>query len=432
MREHLQSSCWVENIMEQVPNMSINDIWSEIKGQLHKLRDQFIPKKETSGRPSWSEKGSVPVDEEVRNKLLQEKNKSHRQWMSHKDRSDVEEFHLKYKRTRNKAKYAMRRAKRLYEKKIAAEAKLNPKMFWSFTHGKLKTKSGVSPLLENGEDPSSTKFDDKEKADILQKQFCGVFTREPEGEIPTLPRRTESSINIVNIIEEAVLKKLSNLHVGKSQGPDQLHPRLLKELASLLVKPITALFQASLNSGIVPDDWKKAYVSPIYKKGSKCLAVNYRPVSLTSILCKVMESMVREAVLDHLLLDNLLTQKQYGFLSGRSTALQLLHYLDRCADTVARGGTVDAIYLDFSKAFDTVPHRRLIGKLEAYGIEGQLLQWVHAFLSDRVQEVCVNGTRSFIGQVLSGIPQGSVLGPILFVIYINDLPDNLQTDAYLL
>ena len=160
-------------------------------------------------------------------------------------------------------------------------------------------------------------------------------------------------------------------------------------------------------------------------------AENYRPVSLTSIICKLMEYFVKEAVMNHIIEEKLLSSKQYGFISGRSTTTQLLRYLDKCIETIVDGGVVDAIYLDFAKAFDTVPHRRLIVKLESYGINGNILNWIKAFLSGRSQVVKVNGAGSESTAVLSGIPQGSVVGPLLFVIYINDLPEAVTSDALL-
>ena len=336
-----------------------------------------------------------------------------------------------YKKASNKVKKLLRKARKLFERGIALEAKRNPKKFWLHARSKLNTKTGVAPLLENPKDHTSLRFDDKSKADLLQKQFLSVFTKESADGVPQLSPRTTSIIAELIIEEKDVYTKLKSLNPFKSCGPDEIHSRLLRELADHIAGPVTVLFHSMLQHGKVPHDWRKANISPIFKKGSKNLASNYRPISLTAVLCKLMESLLRDHIMKHLLDNNLLSKKQHGFISDRSTVTQLLKYLDNCAQSVAKGKVVDAIYLDFEKAFDTVPHHRLLGKLKAYGISGGLHKLLGSYLSRRTQVVSVNGTESDIGSVLSGVPQGTVLGPLLFVIYINDMLDSVSSDGLL-
>ena len=219
--------------------------------------------------------------------------------------------------------------------------------------------------------------------------------------------------------------------MNKSCGPDEIYPRMLRELADIIAGPFAFLLNMILDSGTMPKDWKLAFVTPIYKKESKNVAENYRPISLTSDLCKIMESFIREHVLKHLLKNRLLSNKQYGVINGRSTTTQLLYYLDQGVVTIAEGGIIDTIYLDFAKAFDAVPHHRLLGKLQAYDIQGKLFHWFKEFLKERTQIIMVNGEESEPTSVLSGIPQGTVLGSLLFVVYINDILDKVKSHGLL-
>ena len=275
------------------------------------------------------------------------------------------------------------------------------------------------------------KFTDKEKAKILVQQFSSVFTRDPDGDAPTIPSCTSAILETIRVTAEMVDAEIKAMNVNKACGPDNIHPRVMKELVSFISLPIAILLNRTMQEGVIPRDWKRAFVSAIFKKGSKSIAENYRPISLTSLVCKLMETFIKNAIMAHLVSNGLLSSKQFGFTGGRSTVTQMLNYLDKCIEKIVAGKVVDCIYLDFAKAFDTVPHKRLLNKLKAYGISGELLNWIKAFLSDRTQTVKVNGVSSETDPVISGIPQGSVLGPILFIIFINDILDNVQSEGFL-
>eukprot|EP00111_Clytia_hemisphaerica_P011109 TCONS_00032522-protein len=226
-------------------------------------------------------------------------------------------------------------------------------------------------------------------------------------------------------------KQIKQINTNKSFGPDEIHPKMLVELVDHVTEPLAIIMNKTLSCEIIPKEWKMAYVSPIYKnKGAQNLAINYRPVSLTSVVCKLMESFLRRHIMNHQQDQKLLSNKQYGFISHRSTVTQLLNYLDKCSESIANGKVVDTIYFDFAKAFGTVPYRRLLKKLKGYGISGNCLR-IESFLTDRKQLVKVDQAQSSTNSVVSGIPQRSVLGPLLFVIYINDLPNNVISSIFL-
>ena len=239
------------------------------------------------------------------------------------------------------------------------------------------------------------------------------------------------STKFQQISEEDIMKRLHKLKTTKSAGPDSMHPRQLKELSNELTKPLALLFKKSLQEALIPQQWKKSHVSPIYKNGHRMQPNNYRPVSLTSIICKLLEKIVRQAVMEHLIDNGLINDNQHGFVPGSSCITQLLVALDHWTDILDNHGALDAIYLDFAKAFDKVPHERLLLKVENHGIKGNALKWIRDFLSNRQQRVVINGTHSVWAPVTSGIPQGSVLGPLLFVIFVNDMPDVVKSFLYM-
>ncbi len=417
MSNTLEKFQWEEDLQD----LNREAAWIAFWERFQEVQEKYVPKSKPPKKglkPPW-------MIEAVLSKL-KEKQIAFKKYMATKDSDD----YRSYARTRNQAKWLCRKSARDYERNIAKESKTNPKSFYNYAKKKMKTKSGIADQTKKD---GSTASSNKEKAEVLNNFFSSVFTTENIQNMPELKGIADLKVKMTDlkVTSDQVKQRLVELKPNKATGPDGVSPRMLKELAGSLAKPLSIIMNKSLQEGRLPNIWKTAHVVPIFKKGKKNVAGNYRPVSLTSVVCKVMEAIVREKLLDHLKQNGLITNSQHGFIGGRSCSTNLLAALDSWTEILDEGGAVDTVYLDFAKAFDTVPHERLLHKLKGLGVSVQMLKWIRDFLSGRTQRVIIEGEQSEWKDVVSGIPQGSVLGPLLFVCFVNDLPNVVTSKVYL-
>ena len=399
----------------ELEGLGVEASWNKFKSVISNAEKNCVPmrRRRNAHRPLWMSTNAMRI---VR--------KKRRLWKVYKTSSDYEDY-MAYKAVEKKVKNTVRRAKKAFEKKIAKNVKKNPKEFYAYLKLHTSNRESVGPLKANG----ATINDSGQMANVLNDFFTTMFTKEDLTNIPQSPQiyKGESPLTSVTFPLDLIQIKINKIRSSAAPGVDDISPRLLKSVEDIITAPLSVIFTRSLNEGVVPEDWRRANVTPVFKKGSKSSAGNYRPISLTSIICKVMESIVRDSIVHHLATNKLIRPSQHGFMAHKSCLTNLLEYLETLTKLVDEGHAVDMVYLDFAKAFDKVPHKRLLNVLQAHGINGKVLDWISAWLTNRTQRVVLNGCTSEWSNVLSGVPQGSVLGPTLFVIFINNIDEAMDT-----
>ena len=326
-------------------------------------------------------------------------------------------------------------AKLDYYKKIAE--KLNnpetaPKTYWSLLNrmlGRVKVPS-IPPLLANG----SFVTDFKEKAKLFNNFFSKQCTVSSNGSnLPNFTFKTDKRISDVVFTQEDIFKVIKGLNPNKAHGHDEISIRMIQLCGDSIILPLKIIFENALKTGCFPDSWKKGIIIQVHKKSNKQIVDNYRPISLLPIFGKIFEKIIYNNLYSYLLQSKSLNNNQSGFRTGDSCVNQLIAITHEIYKDFTGNPSLETrgVFLDISKAFDKVWHEGLLFKLRQYGVEGSMYGILKNYLNNRFQSVVLNGTQSSWNKIGAGVPQGSVLGPLLFLIYINDLPDNLKSRAKL-
>lgn len=421
----LQNENWNDIYSKTSPNQS----WNEMKRILQESLNRnapYITKRIKGKKSPWMSK-AITKHMNKRDQLFRKARKS-------KKESDW----AVYKRKRNFVRNEIQRTKNAFFKEKLKNLADKPEKFWQTVKEIYPTKSKSTKLPTNflSIDGSKTLTDKQSIANAFCKFFSTISNRLKKQAFPLTQISWRSPPTKVNFIKEQfsfrivseneVFKHLKKLNRKCAVGLDEIPSLFLKDIAPVIAKPLTHIINCSLLSGVVPDEFKQARVVPIYKSGSRKNFDNYRPISILPAISKVLEKCVHSQIMDHLESNNLLSQNQFGFRKHPSTDLATVWFSDQLRRAMDNGLLTGAIFIDLSKAFDTVGHAGIINKRPDYGITGLPLEWITNYLFSRHQHVYYNKVLSEGEPIICGVPQGSILGPLLFILYINDITTALH------
>ena len=418
---------------------NVDDVVSYWSNLFLSTAKEFIPFKEVTIRP----KDKPWITSEIK-KHIRHRNRA---WKRFKRVSlsprpytlcvyiKIDRFFQMYKKCRNRVVNLIRQSINSYFCKLRSqldERDINPKQWWNLSKSVLgcKVHEDIPPIIEDDKIVSCI----TEKCEIFNAYFASQCRTTPEADSPPLPQltyRTEARLHDINFDEDSVRKVLSSLRLTSASGPDNIGNTLLKNTAMSICRPLTNIFKLSLSLSCFPDSWKKSNICPVFKKSNRQIKSNYRPISLLCNVSKVFERLVFNALYEYLIGNNLLTPKNSGFKANDSTINQLVYIVHNIYNGLEQSKEARMVFLDVSKAFDKVWHAGLLFKLRQLGITENIVTWIESYLSNRSQRVVIHGQTSSWLPIEAGVPQGSILGPLLFLVYVNDLVDNITCDIRL-